>query len=451
MIKKIHDAGRQYSSIFMGNIGLFIFAGLLFVIFQDGGWFPNENLYGIARLVYSIVIPVCISYTGGAGISGQTGGILSVLTLSGMLYADTSTAILAAMISAPAGGILWKKTENRIKKYAGSSMQMLIRNLLTGVIGGILAGAGYYLLSPVLDFAGQCIAAGIEFLFVHKLYALCCVFIEPAKVFFLNNVVNHGILVPIGMEQLQETGSSVLFLLETNPGPGFGVLTALFLSDRRERQNYAAALAAEFAGGIHEVYFPAVLENLRLLLPLIVSGAAGAWWFNLTGAGTCAPVSPGSVFTILIMAGKGKILITAAGILISAAVSFLLSLLILKMSGPSKEAEKENDVSAEKISIKEQNPLRYIGFVCDAGVGSSAMGAALFRRTLARNGITDVQVEAYACDQIPDFVELVVCQKDFQKMLPEKVCNREIVPVDSLLSQQAFEKLAVFIQERNRR
>ncbi|MDY4516167.1 MAG: hypothetical protein SPD93_06725 [Lachnospiraceae bacterium] len=468
MKKQIHRIGRFYSSMIMGNIGLFIFVGFLSVIFQEQGWFPNESIYAVSQLVYKIVIPVCISYAGGAKISGQNGGILAVLTAAGMLYADVTFAILAAMISASIGGFVWKNCEKWIKEYAGASLQMLSKNLLIGAMGGILAIGGYYILVPVLQFTGEGIAQGVNVLLAHRLSCLFYLLIEPAKVFFLNNVMNHGILVPLGMQQLQEQGKSILFLLETNPGPGLGVLAALYLIKYKEKENYAAAIAAEFVGGIHEVYFPAVLSNLWLMVPLMLSSAAGALWFEFTDAGLSAPVSPGSFLTILLMAGKGMMWKVAAGVLISAGVSLGISWVVLKSGnarkilsrkeeerkeaeGPVELADQTNALQTGALQEKEEKRMfiQKIGFICDAGVGSSAMGAALFRRKLSMNGIPDLQVESYACDQIPDALDLLVCQKDFVRMLPEKTRSMEIFATDSLLDQAAFDKIIEIIRIRN--
>lgn len=448
MKKKIHKIGRFYSSIIMRNMGLFIFTGFLSVLFQEQGWFPGKDIYAISKLVYNIMIPVCISYAGGAKISGQTGGVLAVLAASGMLYGNITSPVLAGMIAAPVGGIVWKHCEKWIRKYAGSSVQMLTKNLLVGALGGILAAGGYYGLSAVLAVIGNTISAGMEFFWTHKLWAGICVFIEPVKVFFLNNVVNHGVLVPLGMQQLQEEGSSVLFLLETNPGPGFGMLAALYIAKKSEKGMYATAMAAEFVGGIHEVYFPIVLSNLWLMIPLMISSACAGLWFGAVGAGASGPVSPGSIVTILMMSGKNSFLKVAAGVFISAAVSFGISFLVLKFSEKPLEKQNPEEVIAKKE--EKQMPVHKIGFICDAGVGSSAMGAALFRRKAAKNDIADLEVEAYACDQLPDSLDLIVCQKDFRKMLPPKAESMEIFTVDSLLDQAAHDRLLETIRLRNR-
>lgn len=444
----IHKIGKFYSSIIMGNMGLFIFVGFLFVIFQEQGWFPDANIYAIAQLVYRMVIPICISYAGGAKISGQTGGVLSVLMAAGMVYADMTVGILAGMIAAPAGGFLWVYIEKIIRRYAGSSVQMLTKNLMVGIVGGILAMGGYYVLCPVLIWTAEEIGGAVGTLLNHHLTGLFSIFVEPVKILFLNNVLNHGILAPLGIQQIQSQNSSVLFLLETNPGPGFGMLAALYLVKRKEKETYAGAMIAEFVGGIHEVYFPVVLSDIRLLLPLMVSSAAGAFWFEFTGAGLRTPVSPGSCISILLLAGRQDFVKVGAGILISAVVSFGVSWLVLHWKKTVKEEQKLCEMIDKKEEIK-QPPVRAIGFVCDAGVGSSAMGAALLRRKLIQHQITDIQVESYASDQISEHLDLVVCQKNFRKLLPESLDGSEILELDSLLDQSAFDRIVEIIKVRN--
>ena len=92
--------------------------------------------------------------------------------------------------------------------------------------------------------------------------------------------------------------------------------------------------------------------------------------------------------------------------------------------------------------------IERIVFVCDGGVGSSAMGAAIFRRILARQGITDIQVEAFAADLVPEDADILVCQKDFSRVLPEKLLRRELYMVDNLVSSEGYSGLVERIQKR---
>lgn len=479
MGKKIRKMGKFYSSVIMGNIGIFMFIGLLSVIFNKNGWLPNEEIYSISQMVYFLVLPICIAFVGGERIGGQMGGILAVLTVAGMIAADTSVGILAGMAAGPVSGFLWKSVNDFLERKAPTSLLMLIRNLAAGILGGILAILGFYFLTPVLAVAEGVIALFIKGLLDRNLVGLLNIVIEPAKLFFLNNVMNHGILVPIAMSETDAAGSSVIFLLEANPGPGLGMLAALYFYERKEK--YLSALAAHGIGGIHEVYFPFVLADLWLLLPLIVAGMAGTLWFDIFEAGLTAPVSPGSIFTILIMAGKGNTLVILMGVLLSAGVSFGGCLLLLtrrkKHRLASELQKREKNFEAEKTITevpaeemlhiqKEMQEMKIteevqkeetvkmtinrIGFVCDAGVGSSAMGAAIFRRKLHQCGIEGIEATAFAADSIPEEIDLIVCQKDFYQLLPEDKKKTEIFMVDNFVSAQAYDELVTLVEERRK-
>lgn len=488
MKKRLREIGKFYSSIFMGNIGLFIFIGLLSVFFQEQGWLPNENIFEMSRIVYEVILPTCIGYVGGEKIAGRNGGILAALMVAGIMSFNSQVGILGAMLAGPMGGFLWKYAGSRLKERSGSSLQMLTGNLLAGILGGVLAILGYYLLAPALVWAAMGISGCLEVLFEHRLLGLANVIIEPLKILFLNNIVNHGILVPLGTAQVQETGKSVLFLLESNPGPGLGMLAALCLKQRERRAEHASAMFAQSIGGIHEVYFPFVIVNPWLLLPLIAGGVAGTLCFEIMDAGTAAPVSPGSILTIFLMSGREGIPAAAAGIGISATIAFAGTLLLLHLKEQRRrvpEAAQETvaetntaetvqhtveeasehisekavfgtedecqELPSEKNVNREETNMSYkkIGFVCDAGVGSSAMGAALFRRKLGQNGISGIDVQAYASDQVPEDLDLIICQKDFRQYLPDKT-DTQILAVESLMGGTELEELIKCMQESNR-
>ncbi|MCU6686971.1 PTS mannitol transporter subunit IICB [Dorea acetigenes] len=452
-MEKLNKLGKFYTRIIMKHIGIFIFIGILFVVFHDQGWFPNENMYAISQLVYEVVLPALLAFEGGRKVGETGGGILAVLATAGLLTAESSVGILGAMVLGPAAGFLWRKEEPLIEKYAGAGFQMLGKNLAMGITGSVLAVFSYYLVSPVLAMATGLAGRMMNLLITYRAIGLLSVIIEPLKVFFMNNVVNLAILVPLGMEQLQETGSSVLFLLETNPGPGLGMLAALFVVKKERRNEYLSAIAAELAGGIHEVYFPFVWSDLRLLAPLILGGMAGNFTFVLLDAGLKGMVSPGSIFIILLMAGRGMVIPVLAGIFVSVAVSFGGSLLILRLKERKKTEQEDREEKGKKeekeMEGKEEKRIGHIGFVCDGGVGSSAMGAAIFRRMLAARGMEDVCVKAYASDLIPEEIDLIVCQRDYFVMLPKKFQEREVYTVENLVSAGGYEELIEQLQRRN--
>ena len=437
-------------------IGIFIFVGILSVIFGDYGWVPNENIYAISQFVYSYVIPALIAYAAGnhmgqiyekrpdvpkTGIN-HAGGAIAVMAAAGVMIANKNCAILGAMILGPICGLLWKHVLEPLTRKAVQGMEMLTRNLVAAIVGAAFSIAAYYVLTPVLSAVTHVIMMGVDWLIAHKLICLTSVLIEPAKVFFLNNSIHHGILLPLAMQQAEQNGSSMLFLLETNPGPGLGVLLALWLSNRKKRKEYAAYMFVECIGGIHEIYFPEVLANLWLLLALIPGGMAGTLCMSVFHVASAGLVSPGSILTVLFMSGH-HVLATLFAVAISTAVSCAIAFFILKRQGKwcteaaiSAQEEKKEEVQ-EKRQMLEKGQMQEIkiGFICDAGVGSSAMGAALFRRKLKEEGMDGITAEAYAVDQIPEDLTIGVCQRAFLEILQKESNLSNIVTMESLLNQ----------------
>lgn len=444
-MRKLYRAGKFYTRIIMKNIGIFVFIGLLSVVFNDHGWLPNENMYAISQLVYIVILPALIAYEGGKQIGGTQGGVLAVLAVSGVLAASQEIGLSGALLLAPGAGFFWKIADKTLTEHVKADFQMLVRNLVMGAAGGALAAVGFFWVAPALNAAALIVYGGVDFLISHGMLGVLSIVIEPAKVFFLNNLMNHAILVPLGMGQVQAVGSSVLFLLETNPGPGMGILMAMGCAEKRRRSECGAALFAQAAGGIHEVYFPYVMSDLKLLFPLILGGMAGNFCFSFFHAGLKSAVSPGSLFIIWLMAEPKSRLAVIAGIGVSAAVSFAGSMVILKKYPKNAEDKSEGD----NLHMLNQSKVTKIAFMCDGGMGSSVMAASLFRRELAKGGITGIEVKAFAADLVPEDAQLLVCQKDFYRQLPKKLLEREIFTVENLVSIQEYETLIAQIRRRN--
>lgn len=350
----IQRTGKFYSRIIMKNIGIFVFIGLLSVIFQTEGWFPNEDIYAISQIAYRYILPCMIAYEGGNLLSDSFGGLAAVMALCGILLRDPEAGIFGAMVSAPLGGYLWKKEREFLEKDCFAETKMLFRNLFLGLTGSVLAVGEYYLLAEAVTVFAVTVGGCIGWLLEHGCIAVLNVLIEPAKIFFLNNIMNHGILVPLGISQAEQTGGSLLFLLETNPGPGLGVLLGLLLYKRKNikrRQELATAAFTHLIGGIHEVYFPFVLADMGLLLPLILGGVVGSIWFSAFHCKTAGVISPGSVLTVLIMAGRSSMLPVLGGILVSTAVSGIGSYLYLCWKGTEKKLSEDVNTNEDRKSV----------------------------------------------------------------------------------------------------
>ena len=450
----VQKTGRFYTGIIMRNIGIFIFIGLLSVLFQPDGWIPNETMYAVSQFAYNYALPSMIAFAGGDRIGGHEGGILSVLALCGILLNAPEMGLFGAMITGPVCGFIWKREGKMLENSRFAELQMLLKNLTLGITGGILAAIEYYLVTKSVDLVAAVLEQIVTFLIRKNYIAFLNVLIEPAKIFFLNNIVNHGIFVPLGMRQAGQTGRSILFLLETNPGPGLGVILGLILyyrKDKKRRRELMSVAVTEAVGGVHEVYFPLILENMRLLVPLVLGGMTGTVCFSLFQCGTAGVVSPGSMITILILSDPNLILKTALGILASTAVSGFFTVVCMRGKKKSYENRPNEAVDTTEDPGKEMKTemtekeiyyhnLQKVGFVCDGGMGSSAMGAALFRRNLAVHGIQGIEVKAYAVDLIPDDLDLIVCQKDFYQLHGE-IQKLNCYVISGFTAKEEYEEL----------
>lgn len=450
---------KFYRGIMMENIGILVFIGMMQVLFHERGWMPNETLYRIGALVYQWVLPSCIAYVGGVRFGGGQGGTLAVLMTTGIIGEHPEVGILVAMIAAPIGGIIWKKTEELLKKRGRADLQMLTKNLAIGMLGCGFVILGHICFSPLLAGFQNILMKAVDFLIEHKLLTLLSAVVEGTKVLFLNNLINHGILVPMGMSQIYEQGGSILFLIETNPGPGMGLLLALCLAKRDQFEKYGTALFTQAIGGIHEVYFPIVLANGWLLLPVILGGMTGTFWFEYSHAYASSVVSPGSVVTMLLMAGKGQFFNVLMGILLSALVSFAVSFVVLKSGFFKKNKDmtiwkqlQSKALEDEKEEMKQEEQkkeIRKILFVCDGGIGSSAMGAAMLRKKMRKRDVTGIEVGYCAADCISEEADLIVCQQDYLNLNPLKEEKGEVYVLENLLDGAKLDSLLDELQERN--
>lgn len=458
MGKLLQKVGRFYSRIIMRCMGILIFIGAMSVLFMERGWFPNEELNKIAVLAAQYLLPLVIAYEAGKEIGKQEGAVVAVLTTAGMLAADSSAGVLGAILVSPPVAWMVSRLWRRLETHVRIGMEMLSKNLLVSCLGMLCSISAYYYLSSMLNVVTQVIEMGCDYLIQKRLIGFASVLIEPAKIFFLNNSINYGVLTPMGFHQVQISGESILFLLETNPGPGLGVLLALYCRNRKTDPKYRQYLlsgAVELFGGIHEVYFPYILSNLWLIPSLVLGGFFGNLCFVLLNVGVAAPIVPGSILSIFFVASPENLPGILSGVIISASLSFLCADLTLWIQG-KRRAKDRNLCGQEKtMNSKEQdmvdmeqnidinnkktviNAIHQIAFVCAAGLGSSAMGAALMRRKLRECGIEGIEVQAYPVDELPDGLEVIICQKNFRKYLPET--DALVYPVENLLGQEEMD------------
>ena len=452
MRQQIQQFGRTLSSMVMPNIGAFIAWGFITALFIPEGWWPNGQLAQLVGPMLTYLLPLLIAYTAGRNVAGERGGVIGAIAAVGVIVGSDIPMFIGAMIMGPLAGYAIRRFDRMVEGRVKAGFEMLVSNFSIGILGMLLAVLGYYVVGSVVSGLTMLISSGAELVIRHGLLPLVSLFVEPAKVLFLNNAVNHGIFSPIGIEQARETGQSIMFLLETNPGPGLGVLLAYWLFGRgNARQSAPGAVIIQFFGGIHEIYFPYILARPVLIVAAIAGSAAGLLFFSLSDAGLVAPASPGSILSVLAMAPKGKTLIVLLGVAISAAVSLLAAAPFIRRAS---KTETEGDPAVGKLPQSAAGisphaagrPVRKVIFACDAGMGSSALGATRFRRRLRDAGI-GVAVGNSAADRIPSDADVVVCQSVLAERIAAAAKGAELIVIDNFLSDPGLDALFVRLAE----
>ena len=448
MIKeKVQKFGKFLSGMVMPNIGAFIAWGLITALFIPAGWFPNEQLGSLVDPMLKYLLPLLVGYTGGRVVGDVRGGVLGAIATAGVIVGADIPMFIGAMIMGPLGGYTIKKFDKAIEGKAPAGFEMLINNFSVGIIGVILAIVGFYAIGPVVVVVTDAFKFGVEVIISKGLLPLVSIFIEPAKVLFLNNAINHGIIAPIGIEQTQEFGKSIMYLLEANPGPGLGVLLAYCLySKGGVKQSAPGAAIIHALGGIHEIYFPYVLMNPVLIIAPIVGSAAGILIFSIFNAGLVAIPSPGSIFALMALAPKGGLIGVLAGVLASTAVSFVVAAPLVKKASKKLSDDEEVTSENEKVVINKE-VINKIVFACDAGMGSSAMGATKFRNRI-KNFSSNITVINSSVDTIPSDADIVVSHKKLEERARKNSPQANHVFIENFLQDSKLDKLYSILESR---
>ena len=448
MIKeKVQKFGKFLSGMVMPNIGAFIAWGLITALFIPAGWFPNEQLGSLVDPMLKYLLPLLVGYTGGRVVGDVRGGVLGAIATAGVIVGADIPMFIGAMIMGPLGGYTIKKFDKAIEGKAPAGFEMLINNFSVGIIGVILAIVGFYAIGPVVVVVTDAFKFGVEVIISKGLLPLVSIFIEPAKVLFLNNAINHGIIAPIGIEQTQEFGKSIMYLLEANSGPGLGVLLAYCLySKGGMKQSAPGAAIIHALGGIHEIYFPYVLMNPVLIIAPIVGSAAGILIFSIFNAGLVAIPSPGSIFALMALAPKGGLIGVLAGVLASTAVSFVVAAPLVKKASKKLSDDEEVTSENEEVVINKE-VINKIVFACDAGMGSSAMGATKFRNRI-KNFASNITVINSSVDTIPSDADIVVSHKKLEERARKNSPQANHVFIENFLQDSKLDKLYSILESR---
>ena len=464
MKEKVQVFGRFLSGMVMPNIGAFIAWGLITALFIETGWCPNEKLAQFVTPMSTVLLPLLIAYTGGSAVAGQRGGVIGAIATMGVIVGSDIPMFIGAMIVGPLAAWIIKKFDKAVEGHIKAGFEMLVNNFSLGIIGAILACLAMYGVAPLVTGMNSVMRAGVDVFVSHGLLPLASIFIEPAKVLFLNNAINHGILSPMGIQQVEETGKSIFFLLEANPGPGLGILLAYCIAGKGNAKSSApGAVIIHFLGGIHEIYFPYILMNPLLLISVIAGGASGIFCFNLFNVGLTAPASPGSIIAIMMMAEKHSYLGLIVGVAVAALVSFAISVPILKFMGKDtslEDAQRQKDAmkkqakgiaaeTAATVPAANTGKVTKIAFACDAGMGSSAMGATVLKKKLAAAGLEGIEVIHTPVSSIPADVQIVVTHEELGERAARSNPNAERILITNFLAAPEYATLVEDLKKRN--
>lgn len=457
---RVQNFGSRLSGMVIPNLGAFMAWGILTAI---GIQVNSEVMKGFIVPMLNYLLPLLIAFAGGKYVYDYRGGVIAAVATMGVILGADITMFIGAMIIAPLSAWLLKKFDEQIDGKIPMGFELLINNFSVGIIGAGLALCGYYILAPTITSLTGILASGVNFLIETHLLPLTAIFIEPAKILFLNNAIGQGILSPLGSTQLTQAGKSVLYLLESNPGPGLGVLLAyMFFGKGNSKASAYGASVIHFLGGIHEIYFPFVLMNPILVISLILGGVTGTFLFSIFKVGLIGVASPGSILSITMMSASGDQIKIIISILLSALVAFLTAVPLVIKAGSNDEQLKKAAKEMEKLKGKRSRissvfedkatesfdflKVKKIAYACDAGLGSSAMGAAVLQKKLKAAGLEEIKVFHVAVNNLPVECQVIVSHQVLMERVKQNQTGVFYVEITDYLNAPEYEALITNIK-----
>ncbi|MBF6241517.1 PTS mannitol transporter subunit IICBA [Nocardia otitidiscaviarum] len=482
----VQRVGTFLSSMVMPNIGAFIAWGLLTALFIEKGWITSlagdvgagswvahiggwgdYDGGGIVGPTITYLLPILIGATGGRIVYDTRGAVVGAIATMGVIAGADVPMFLGAMIMGPLGALLIKKLDALWDGRIRPGFEMLVDNFSAGIAGAAMAVVGFFGIGPLVSGFSRLASNVVDFLVDNSLLPLTSIFIEPAKVLFLNNAINHGILTPLGTNQASEDGKSILFLLEANPGPGLGLLVAYMVFGRGvARSSAPGAAIIHFLGGIHEIYFPFVLMKPKLIAAMIAGGMTGVMINVLFDSGLRAPAAPGSIIAVFAQTANDSYLGVTLSVVGAATVSFLVAAVLLRtdrsvdepdLGGATAAMEAlkgKRSVAAAALNsmgtgstatLTAPEKISTIVFACDAGMGSSAMGASVLRKRIRDAGYTEVTVVNRAIANLSDEYDLVVTHRDLTDRARERTPSALHVPVDDFMNSPEYDEIVALV------
>ncbi|MEI0843401.1 PTS mannitol transporter subunit IICB [Brachyspira pilosicoli] len=474
-LDKVQKFGRYLSNMVQPNISAFIAWGLITAFFIPTGWFPNETLNGLVSPILTYLLPILIAYSGGNMVYGHRGGVVGSIMAAGVIVGSNIPMFLGAMITGPLGAFLIKKVDEVITPKIPTGFEMLVNNFSAGILGMILAIISLFIIGPVVEAISSALSSGVQVLVDLKLLPLVSILVEPAKVFFLNNAINHGVFSPIGIQQVSEAGKSIFFTIETNPGPGLGVLLAYTLFGKgRSKATAPGAAIIHFFGGIHEIYFPYILMNPILILALIVGGMSGVLTTLILKGGLIAVPAPGSIIAMLAVTPKGGFVATISSVVVATVVTFLIASIFVKRA-PEEDLEdaieksKSNKITNSDNSSSNNNAnnavevteisfedaikkleIKKIVVACDAGMGSSAMGATVLKKIAKEKGLDTITIVNSAISNLDDSADIIITQKSLTDLAKAKMPNKIHLSINNFMDKNFYNEIVDKIKENKK-
>jgi PTS system mannitol-specific IIC component len=469
---RVQKFGTFLSGMIMPNIGAFIAWGLITALFIEAGYFPNPVLggfgenaagepnVGLVGPMITYLLPLLIGYTGGKMVYETRGGVVGAAATMGVIVGTDIPMFIGAMIMGPLTAYLMKKLDSIWDGKIRPGFEMLVNNFSAGIFAAIMAIFGLLAVGPLVTLFSDAAGRGVDFLVSNGLLPFTSILIEPAKILFLNNAINYGVLTPLATQEATETGKSLLFLLEANPGPGLGLLLAYAIfGSGMAKASAPGAIIIQFFGGIHEIYFPYVLMKPLMLLAVIGGGMAGIFTLVLTGAGLRSPAAPGSIIAVYAATASDSFVGVTLSVLMAAAVSFLIGSVILKTTKSTDDdiagaASKMEGLKGKKSSVAgtfrstsaTDGPIRNIVFACDAGMGSSAMGASVLRNKIKAAGFPDVKVTNLAIANLKDDYDVVVTHQDLAARAEPLTQSATHVAVDNFMNSPRYDEIVELVR-----
>ena len=442
--ERLQKIGKIFSSMIIPNIGIFIAWGFATAIFAENGWYQNERIAQLIGPIIKYLLPILVGYTGGKVIGGLRGGIIASMATMGVIVGTNIPMLIGAMFIGPISGYIIKEFDKRIKDKIPVGFEMLVNNFSIAIIGLILAIIGLLIVGPFIVTLSNVISEGVKFIINKSLLPILAILIEPAKVLFLNNVINHGIINIIALDQVNEIGESILYLLEANPGPGLGIILAYWIySKGAMKESAPSADIIQFLGGIHEIYFPYILINPILIIAPIIGSMASIIVFIIFNSGLIATASPGSIFSIIILSSKDDIVGNLLGVLVGGIISFIISSLLFKRN-ILKVNEKDNkNMQLQGIDINlyvDIDNIKKIVFACDVGMGSSAMGATRFRNKIKDLNL-NITIDNSAVNKIPDDADIVITHHGLLSSVKDRLNEHKFIFIENFLDDRKIDKL----------